>query len=458
MTIRKLQEFLPENQENIEVPTTTSFERETITSDLKEVDICLFCDGMGFVRVTNSIDDSRFGQSYPCSCTISARNEKISKQLLNQSGLGSLRRLNFENLISHGRTQDAKNREQYKLAAQEAKAYASNPNKWLTIIGEHGSGKTHLAAAIANASLNLGRPTLFFSVLDLMEHFRKESFGRDFSESDTMTVDRIFNIPLLIIDDCHSKINTTWAQEKFNQLLNHRWNAQLPTVFTTPALNDAIATRLNIRLSDSQSSYILDLGIWEASTYSSLGAMTEQVIKKYTFDNFLSDGIGLSAQQSSELMGLESRLREWSIEPDGWIVLTGNHGVGKTHLASAIANVRLSQGDRVAFATVPDLLDHLRASYNQESQDSYDQVFRRLLEVQLLILDDLGAHKSSDWAEEKIYQLINHRYLARSWTIITMNGKPSELEPRLASRLTFTELSEVYRVDAQDFRTLRPGN
>jgi len=442
----------------MKVPMTTSFEKEMITSSLEEVDICLVCDGMGFVRVTNDIEDSRFGQSHPCSCTIAARSEKTSKQLLKQSGLGSLRRLSFENLISHGRAQDARNRGQYELAIAEAKKYASNPNKWLTILGEHGSGKTHLAAAIANASLALGRPTLFFSIPDLMEHFRKESLGRDFSESETMTVTRIFDIPLLLIDDCHSKINTIWAQEKFNQLLNHRWNAQLPTVFTAPALDETINTRLNIRLSDSESSDILDLGIWEASNYSSLGAMSEQVIKQYTFDTFLSDGIGLSPQQSSELIGLESRLREWSIEPDGWIVLTGNHGVGKTHLASAIANVRLNQGDRVAFATVPDLLDHLRASYNQDSQDSYDQVFRRLLEVQLLILDDLGAHKSSDWAEEKIYQLINHRYLARSWTVITMNGKPSELEPRLASRLTFTELSEVYRIDAQDFRTLRPEN
>ena len=427
-----------------------------IISNRERVAVCLVCDDMGFVRVTNNIEDSRFGQSYPCSCTITARHERAGKQLLNQSGLGSLRRLNFENLISHGRTQDAKNRDQYELAVKEAKKYANEPNKWLTIIGEHGSGKTHIAAAIANASLSLGRPTLFFSIPDLMEHLRRESLGRDFPESETMTVDRIFNIPLLIIDDCHSKINTTWAQEKFNQLLNHRWNAQLPTVFTTPTLDKSIGTRLNIRLSDNESSDILDLGIWETSTYSSLGAMNEQVIKQYTFDNFLSDGIGLSPQQSSELIGLESRLREWSIEPDGWIVLTGKHGVGKTHLASAIANVRLHQGDRVAFTTVPDLLDHLRASYNQDSQDSYDQVFRRLLEVQLLILDDLGAHKSSDWAEEKIYQLINHRYLARSWTVITMNGKPSELEPRLASRLTFTELSEVYRVDAQDFRTLRP--
>lgn len=458
MATRKLHEFLPQSQEDLKVPTTTSFEKATIASNHEHVDICAVCDGMGFVRVTNDIDDPRFGQSYPCSCTIAARHEKTSKQLLNQSGLGSLRRLNFENLSSHGRTLDAKNRDQYQLAVTDAKKYANDPNRWLTIIGEHGSGKTHIAAAIANASLNLGRPTLFFSIPDLMEHFRRESLSRDFLESEAMTVDRIFNIPLLIIDDCHSKINTSWAQEKFNQLLNHRWNAQLPTVFTTPSMDKSVNTRLNIRLLDSESSSILDLGIWEASTYSSLGPMTEQVIKQYTFDNFLSDGIGLSPQQSSELIGLESRLREWSVEPDGWIVLTGNHGVGKTHLASAIANVRLNQGDRVAFATVPDLLDHLRASYNQDSQDSYDQVFRRLLEVQLLILDDLGAHKSSDWAEEKIYQLINHRYLARSWTVITMNEKPSELEPRLASRLTFTELSEVYRVDAQDFRTLRPEN
>ena len=92
------------------------------------------------------------------------------------------------------------------------------------------------------------------------------------------------------------------------------------------------------------------------------------------------------------------RAVEWSRDPRGWIVFTGGNGCGKTHLAAAIANERLEQGERVAFANVPDLLDQLRSAYAPDAAQSYDQLFASLVEVPLLILDDLGAQKSSPWA------------------------------------------------------------
>ncbi|MDA0271518.1 MAG: DNA replication protein DnaC, partial [Chloroflexi bacterium] len=68
---------------------------------------------------------------------------------------------------------------------------------------------------------------------------------------------------------------------------------------------------------------------------------------------------------------------------------------------------------------------------------------------------DLGAQKSSPWAEEKLYQLLNHRHLARLHTVVTTNKKLSELETRIASRLADREVSEVYEITAPDFRTLK---
>ncbi len=419
-------------------------------------DTCPLCGDLGFLRHTTNLEDERFGRSYPCTCTIEKRKNLLTEKLVINSGLGALKRLTFENLLAIGRTSDKTNQINYEKAAQIAKNYSLEMQGWLVIIGEHGSGKTHVAASIVNAAIGQGIPSMFFSVADLLDYFHtalnKDRTGAAFDQG----YSALLNIPLLVIDDCYTQISNEWGQQKFDQLMNHRWNAKLPTVFTTLAINDELDHRLSVRLSDDENTQVVDLGIWENAPYTFIGAMDKEMITKFKFETFVSDGIGLSETQRQDLVWLEGRLRDWSAQPDGWIVLTGNHGVGKTHLACAIANVRIDQGDRVAFATVPDLLDHLRASYKQDQSESYDQTFKRLLEVKLLVLDDLGAHRSSDWAEEKIYQLINHRYTTRAWTIITMNGKPSDLEDRIASRLTFTELSEVYKVEAPDFRTLRP--
>ena len=75
-------------------------------------------------------------------------------------------------------------------------------------------------------------------------------------------------------------------------------------------------------------------------------------------------------------------------------------GMGKTHLAAAIANQAAADGIDVVFQPVPDLLDWLRASYSAYS-DSYQERFDRIRTVPVLILDDLGAESGTEWAGEK---------------------------------------------------------
>lgn len=95
--------------------------------------------------------------------------------------------------------------------------------------------------------------------------------------------------------------------------------------------------------------------------------------------------------------------------PIGWLVLAGINGCGKTHLAVAIARHRLDAGDIVLFMTVPDLLDHLRATFVPTAQVTYDDLFQKMREADLLVLDDLGAEHGSPWASEKLFQLLNFR-------------------------------------------------
>ena len=73
--------------------------------------------------------------------------------------------------------------------------------------------------------------------------------------------------------------------------------------------------------------------------------------------------------------------RRYAANPEGWLVLTGEYGCGKTHLAAAIANQRAASGEPVLFIVVPDLLDHLRATFGPASQVRFDKRFEEAWQV-----------------------------------------------------------------------------
>ncbi len=140
-------------------------------------------------------------------------------------------------------------------------------------------------------------------------------------------------------------------------------------------------------------------------------------------------------------------------DPDGWLVLSGPCGSGKTHLAAAIANRQLQQGNLVLFAVVPQLLDHLRAAFAPSSETAYDALFNKVCEAGLLVLDDLGAEHTTPWAQEKLFQIINHRYMYGTPTVITTNLELiNDLDDRVRSRLTDISLVRHVRLAAADYR------
>ena len=95
-----------------------------------------------------------------------------------------------------------------------------------------------------------------------------------------------------------------------------------------------------------------------------------------------------------------------------------------------IANRAIERGQPVLFIVVPDLLDYLRATFGPNSTASYDERFDKVRNAPLLILDDLGTQSSTSWAQEKLYQILNHRYNARLPTVITTATPIDDLDPR----------------------------
>jgi DNA replication protein DnaC len=174
-----------------------------------------------------------------------------------------------------------------------------------------------------------------------------------------------------------------------------------------------------------------------------------------TFDSFITEGHGLTPNEKRSLQFAKKETRAYAEAPSGWLLLRGGYGCGKTHLAAAVANYRLERGHPVLFLNTPDLLDHLRAAYSPSAETTYDERFDQVRTTPLLILDDLGAQSNTEWAQEKLFQIINHRYATRLPTVITTNLDEDEFEPRLRSRLGHVGENGVVRqvaINSRDFR------
>jgi DNA replication protein DnaC len=180
---------------------------------------------------------------------------------------------------------------------------------------------------------------------------------------------------------------------------------------------------------------------------SNLDALT-----RFTFDTFQPDGFGLPEEVRQNLRLAYRAAHSYAEHPRGWLVFMGGYGCGKTHLAAAIANRIIERSDPAFFVVVPDLLDHLRATYSPHSPVGYDQRFEDIRTASLLILDDLGSQASTPWALEKLFQIFNYRYNAQLPTVLTSNHQLEEIDLRLRSRLTDPDLVRIIPIIAPDFR------
>ncbi len=416
----------------------------------EEADACPLCAGAGFVRRAVRLGHPDFGRAFPCRCTLDEGEDQRLARLQRYSNLGPLSRLTFDNLSPGGRSPLAQHQERFSQAVKAARRFAAEPSGWLVFSGPSGCGKTHLAAAIANQCIQAGGPVLFMVVPDLLDHLRAA-----YRPDSDLGYDDLFEMlraaPVLVLDDLGVQSSTAWAQEKLFQLINHRYNAQLPTVFTTNLDPAAFDARLQSRLTDAALSQVYYLESGPSSGLGDLDALGLPLLRGMTFKGFDPHLVAADAEELKDIQNAYRQALKFAQEPRDWLVIAGATGRGKTRLAAAIGNYCREAGTSVLFLIVPDLLDRLRATFDPQEPRAFDDLFEQVRTAPLLILDDLGSHSGTPWAEEKLFQLVNYRYNASLPTVITTNLAVSGLEPRLSSRLTDPQVSTILLMGRFDF-------
>lgn len=186
--------------------------------------------------------------------------------------------------------------------------------------------------------------------------------------------------------------------------------------------------------------------------------------EKCSFDNYYPQGDPWKEKEINESQRMALRdAKQFVDEYPGvefGLLLMGPCGVGKTHLAVAMLRALVRKGIQCLFYDFRDLLKEIQDSYNSVSQTSELQVLAPIYEAEVLVLDELGASKPTDWVRDTMTQIINTRYNDKKITLFTSNYLDRQVQQeellvdrvgvRLRSRLY--EMCKMIELKGEDYR------
>jgi DNA replication protein DnaC len=183
-------------------------------------------------------------------------------------------------------------------------------------------------------------------------------------------------------------------------------------------------------------------------------SLINENLKKATFETYIPP--------SKELVEAKQKVRDFArlFNPNEAknLLLVGTYGTGKSHLSFAATKFLLDAGFSCLFLSVPKLLTKIKETYNSKSKLSEEDLFEYIQQVDLLVLDDLGAeytnkrNENDNWAQTKIFEVVDSR--AGKSTIYTTNLKSADLEAKVNER-NFSRIldnTEIIKMNGKDYR------
>lgn len=142
-----------------------------------------------------------------------------------------------------------------------------------------------------------------------------------------------------------------------------------------------------------------------------------------SFEDFLlpRDNPLAHAAMAKVMVDVRAYTREFPAAQRPGLLFIGDPGVGKTHLAVAVLKALIDRGFEGVFFDYQNLLDSIRSSYSEAAGASDREAYRTVLDTDVVLLDDLGSHRVTDWVEDTVTSILTWRCNHRKPTIVTTN-------------------------------------
>lgn len=436
---------------------------------------CQICNGLGYVRKDLPITDPNFGKYDPCECRRSKMSSRLQRKAYSFCNMAVLQGMTFDNFHRQGRPGIPPSQAQsIESAFDLVKACADDPQilqRTLILSGGVGSGKTHLAAALANTLIEKGVPVLFFTVPDLLDLLRSQ-FNNDQHQDQSFdqTFESVKTVPVLVLDDYGSEKESKWVAEKMYQLINYRYMTRLPTVVTINVSLDTIDDRVRSRLLDSET--VLEVNIdapdYRAAPLSLTATGSRSDIGtfppagKFTFEGLddRTKGKWQIPETDMRFTFLQTidRIKSFGDSPRMWVLVSGSTHVGKSHLLAACVDQMVAKGHAVLCGSLPDMIDHLRDAFAEQEGVVSSEFTRRMnvmKRAEILVIDDFSTRTFTAWANERLFQILNYRYNEKLPTLIASTERTSEMDSRIRSRFLNQDLCSYFEIDAPPYGVKR---